>query len=257
MYELKSENKESNDSKINSKFAIPVYITLFFGVLYLLGWWYTYSYFSYFNLYEIVRGGVLEFTPYYYLEKAFIPFVIGILFFLFHMSIPKKSTLTLFSTAIENFFIILVGILFILYSLSIESFNNKDLIIKIWLLSLGLLLSCIYIILLYKKYSFLDYFVRLNKMGLTLIIFLIIMLVLLNGGFIAEIIAKNDVKGGELIQFSWKEKTPKNMEGKDLVPIIYQNGNYYVVERQKVNFTQPIVYIIPENEIEFAILKSD
>lgn len=60
-----------------------------------------------------------------------------------------------------------------------------------------------------------------------------------------------------MINFSWKENPPKEIEGKELMLIIHQEGNYYVVNKQKPAPKYPEVYIIPDGQIKFAVSKKN
>lgn len=77
--------------------------------------------------------------------------------------------------------------------------------------------------------------------------------------FVGDYHAKSLVEGeiGDLymINFSWKENPPKEIEGKELMLIIHQESKYYVVNRQKPAPEYPEVYIIPDDQIKFAVMK--
>ena len=57
------------------------------------------------------------------------------------------------------------------------------------------------------------------------------------------------------INFSWKENPPTEIEGKELILIIHSEGKYYVVEKQKPAPEFPEVYIIPDEQVKFAVVK--
>ena len=58
-----------------------------------------------------------------------------------------------------------------------------------------------------------------------------------------------------MINFSWKENPLSEIEGKELILIIHSEGKYYVVEKQKPAPEFPEVYIIPDEQVEFAVVK--
>jgi len=57
------------------------------------------------------------------------------------------------------------------------------------------------------------------------------------------------------INFSWNEHPPTEIEGKELILIIHSEGKYYVVAKQKPAPEFPEVYIIPDAQVEFAVMK--
>ena len=57
------------------------------------------------------------------------------------------------------------------------------------------------------------------------------------------------------INFSWKENPLSEIEGKELILIIHSEGKYYVVEKQKPAPEFPEVYIIPDEQVKFAVVK--
>lgn len=93
--------------------------------------------------------------------------------------------------------------------------------------------------------------------ALAIVIFLIIFLMI--PMIVGEYHAKQLIEGDEdqlfMINFSWKEKSPKDIDGKELMFIIHQEGKYYVVNKQKPAPQYPEVYIIPDEQIKFAVIK--
>jgi len=57
------------------------------------------------------------------------------------------------------------------------------------------------------------------------------------------------------INFTWKENPSTEIEGKELILIIHSEGKYYVIEKQKPAPEFPEVYIIPDEQVEFAVVK--
>jgi len=61
--------------------------------------------------------------------------------------------------------------------------------------------------------------------------------------------------GAVSIRFETKASFPESLEDMNLILIIYHNGNYYVMERQNPLPRYPKVYIVPDDQIEFAVQK--
>ena len=90
-------------------------------------------------------------------------------------------------------------------------------------------------------------------------IFIFLVICFLISTYLGEYHAKNLVEGDTdqlfIINFSWKENSPKEIEGKELMLIIHQEGKYFVVSKQKPAPEYPEVYIIPDDQIKFAVMK--
>ena len=93
-----------------------------------------------------------------------------------------------------------------------------------------------------------------------LIILLIISLLSISNAFYGHMHAKYLIEGERdaiSVNFSWKEDSPKEMEGKELMLIIYSDHKYYVVAKQKPAPKYPEIYIIPDDQIKFVLMKKN
>ncbi|MCK5661340.1 MAG: hypothetical protein KAH86_08265 [Methanosarcinales archaeon] len=91
------------------------------------------------------------------------------------------------------------------------------------------------------------------------IIIIIFLLASAISGFIGNAHAKNLIAGDRgdtfFINFSWKDEPTKEIDGKELILIIYNEHKYYVVAKQKPAPNNPEIYIIPDDLIEFASIR--
>ena len=103
-------------------------------------------------------------------------------------------------------------------------------------------------------------YMHYNQMTIYIILG-IFMLALVASGYFGMVNARDMIEGDHdptfLINFSWKEDTPKEIEGKELILIIYNDHKYYVVAKQKPAPNYPETYIIPDDQIEFASTKKN
>ena len=66
--------------------------------------------------------------------------------------------------------------------------------------------------------------------------------------------AKGITEGNTIITFTWAGNPPDGIENKELAPIFHHDGIYYVTERMKPAPKNPIVYVIPENQVKSAVI---
>ena len=95
---------------------------------------------------------------------------------------------------------------------------------------------------------------------IVLIIFMLILFLSLPNAFIGHMHAKYLIEGERdifSVNFSWKEDSPKEMEGKELIFIIYNENKYYVIAKQKPAPKNPEIYIIPDDQIKFVLMKKN
>ncbi|MCJ7651579.1 MAG: hypothetical protein MUP85_23475 [Candidatus Lokiarchaeota archaeon] len=121
---------------------------------------------------------------------------------------------------------------------------------------LGFLMSSLTFFLSMRNYSMFDGIYKKNFSNKILFLIVIFIINIIFSGVLGDLIAQNHIESNNIITFDWKGDPPKELEGKDLVLIDIREGNYFVVERQKPANEQPEVYLIPKDQIEFAILKN-
>ena len=96
-----------------------------------------------------------------------------------------------------------------------------------------------------------------KKVALTKVIPIIVAIILFVflGGIVGHHKAVGITQGDTIIIFNWNGNPPEGIDNKDLVPIFHHDGIYYVAERMKPAPKNPIVYAIPENQVESAVIK--
>ena len=91
------------------------------------------------------------------------------------------------------------------------------------------------------------------------IIVIILLMVPVFSGIVGCENAKNLIEGDRsdtlFVNFSWKDEPTKEIDGKDLILIIYNDHKYYVVAKQKPAPNNPEIYIIPDDLIEFTSIR--
>lgn len=186
-------------SKELSKFIDPVaIITIIVGLSYVMGWIYTFTYFSRFGL----QLESLNLPSYFFLSKAI--YAVGVLAILIQV------------------------VLLILTNLKIDPIEFR------------------------KRYFS-------TSKSWTMLILILLTLSFMGVGYIGDFHATKTIEGEMnevfIVNFSWNEKTPQELNGKELTLIIHQEGNYYVVNNQKPAPKYPEVYIIPDHQIKFTVVK--
>ena len=234
---------------LSQKYTTPVTISILIGVFYFSGWWYTNMYFSYFGL--EINHDIASFSASYYLEKAFIPVCLAVYIFIFSISEPIGSTVSRLTAARHNLTILIFVVSFFLIGY-IEGFSSilHYILFGFWIIAL-----IFYIFASLKRFSIINSYLKSSASEQLFSIFFIILIIVLLGGNIAKLEAIQTIEGDKVITFNWNGDSPKEVAGKELVPIIHRNGNYYVAERQMASPKNPVVYIIPENKIGFVSIK--
>ena len=246
---LMYEEQKDEELKSESKYYIPVMISLIIGVIYSSGFWYSFSYLSYFNLY---RFESLSIQPSYYLINAAVPIAIAIVI-LSPLLVPYSESR--FKAGIHNLIILIPAILlFILYYYLYLDYSH-GIIYGIFGIIAPFGLVIIYIVFSKNKLSIRDIFLvpDFKRHVLGLLYLAIILLSICNAA--GELSAMHLIGGDKIITFNWNGNPPEDINNKEFVPIFHYNGNYYVAERMKPAPKNPIVYAIPENQVESAVIK--
>jgi hypothetical protein len=151
-----------------------------------------------------------------------------------------------------------IGIQYESLNLSTSFFLSK----AVWpFIVMFFLFLVLYFIIIYKEIDLKENQNRYFSIS-TIMVLIIILFLLISSNmacYFGEQHGKRLVEGEKndvfMINFSWKENPPKDIEGKELILIIHQDGKYYVVNKQKPAPEYPEVYIIPDDQIKFAIIK--
>jgi hypothetical protein len=163
-----------------------------------------------------------------------------------------------------KYFYILDGILYIiLYFLAIEyvfprfSFPFTENFINFFIAVL-LIYSFIWNYWLNEKIKDFSNKTKININQIYTILFIIILLILIfSGSLKGKMDAINTIEdaNGRFIDFEWKGISPVEIEEKKLILITYHEDNYYVTIHQNPAPEFPKVFIIPDDQINLAIIK--
>ena len=83
------------------------------------------------------------------------------------------------------------------------------------------------------------------------------MLVLLVSRYLGGLHARKTVDGSLhnviSIDINTKKTFPIDLSAKQLILILYRNGRFYVVEKEKEASEFPKVYLVPDSQVEYAV----
>ncbi|MCK5660574.1 MAG: hypothetical protein KAH86_04380 [Methanosarcinales archaeon] len=244
-----SELQKDKEVKSESKYYMPVMISLIIGVIYSSGFWYSFSYLSYFNLY---RFESLSIQPSYYLINAAVPIAIAIAI-LSPLLLPYSELR--FKAGIHNLTVLIPAILLVILYYYLYLDYSHGIIYGIFGIIVPFGLVIIYIVFSKNKLSIRDIFLvpDFKRHVLGLLYLAIILLCICNAA--GELSAMYLVEGDKIITFNWNGNHQEDISNKEFVPIFHYNENYYVAERMKPAPKNPIVYAIPDNQVESAAIK--
>ena len=238
------EKQKGKELKSESKYYIPVMISLIIGVIYSSGLYYSFNYLSYFHLYALES---LSIPPIYYIVNAAIPILISILI-LYPLSFKLPDSRPRLKAGIHNFTVLIFpAFISIYYGMKIESSISGYVI--------ALILVIYYFDLLWSKVSIRHWFLVPDSIKQVTNLLFITVILLCTIGAVGELSAMHTTEGDTIIAFNWNGNPSADIGNKDLVPIIHFNGIYYVAERMKPAPKNPVVYAIPENKVESAVIK--
>ena len=242
-----------------------IFITVIFSVLFLIGLFYYASYFGYFGINHLM----LTFPIFAFLIQAIIPTIIIfviIIIFLYIMGIADKIlNISLMKPKSKlKYVYIFEGILNIItYFLAIEyifprfSTPYAENFINYFFAGI-LIFSFIWNYWLNEKIKNFTNKTKININQIYTILFIIILLILIfTGSLKGKMEAINTIEdaNGRFIDFEWKGISPVEIEEKKLVLITYHEDNYYVAIHQNPAPEFPKVFIIPDDQINLAIIK--
>lgn len=258
-----SQNLNENIIAFIDYFGRKLFITVIFSILFLIGLVNVYSYLNYFGINHLI----VDLPIFYFLIQAVLPIVAVlfiILLFLYVLGgIHKLLNLTPKRSKYKSIFIMEIIYSIIFYYFASEyifpSFSPSYALIFINYSFAGVLIFSL--IWKYWLNKIIINFSNKNEINMNQIyaMFFIFILILLifTGTFKGKIDARNIVEdsNGRFIDFDWKENTPEEINNKELVLITYQKGNYYVVNHQNPAPEFPKVFIIHDDNINFATIR--
>lgn len=224
--------------RINKYIEPATIITIIISSIYLIGWSFSLSYFNRMNVFSYF----LEVPTLLYLKMAYLPIVLigGILY----MSYALNFKNTIINTFIQNFIFLIAGL----------SSVYMGIYMHYYFIPIGLIIMVLYLYFSVKGYSIIDRFKNTQHGMISVFIYLVFVIIIF-AQFAGNFTAEKHIGRNNIITFNWNGETPEEFEGKEFVLIINTNEKYYVTERQNPASNHPKVYIIPENQIEFAVIK--
>ena len=263
MNKPQNESKETNTSISRvtfDKFIEPAaIITIVVAATYYIGQTYINSYYGRLGL----DTSSLEFPTSFYVQQSAIPVSIGVIaiYLSFSFAGEQRYKSNRRNALLGNILPLLVGLLILYVSFQqIEQDRIRYIVIAIIVLAATLILT-------YKGVSFSqsiksNFLFRLGVLVAVFALFVLTAQVLGNNQAITLI--SGDYRKTLSVRFTWKdtkdEAAPQELNT-DLILIIRNKGNYYVVKKQALNIHQPNVfpeiYMIPEGNIRFAALRNE
>lgn len=261
-----SQNLNEDYKSFIDHIGRKMFVTVIFSVIFLIGLAYIDSYLSYFGINHLIT----DLPIFCFLIQAILPiiFVLFLIIFIIYITVvfdkllkkrsgklkPKYSMIRYLIFYVTFYYFATEYIFPPVYPPYAKNFINS--------IFLGVLISTfIWMYWSEKIIKIINNFLNKNNMSINQIytIFLVVILVLLiaTGSLKGKIDARNVVEGSNVrfIDFEWKEITPEGIDGKELVLITYREGNYYVVIHQTPAPEFPKVFIIPDDKINFAIIR--
>lgn len=243
--------KASSEEPLSKYLEPGIIITILSGGLYLVGYFYFESYFSRLG---ILRE-VLNLSPDYYVRENFIGLSFAVAIFgIFIYAATNKGTSRVY-VVIANLPYLAMAALIVLYAFRPRTPGNEfySLILGAGSLVIPFLSESLQGKALAKRLW--------NKGLLSRMLFLALLLTLsaITAGLLGELHAVERIEGtlhnDFAIDFKLKSGLPSELQGKDLVLIIHHDGNYYVTPFQAPAPDLPKVYIIPDDQVEMAVMR--
>lgn len=259
-----NENRETGASFLSritlDKFIEPAaIITIVVAATYYVGQAYINTYYGRLGL----DTTSLEFPTSFYIQQSVIPVLIGVIatYLSFSLSGKPRPRSNRISAFWGNILIFLAGLL-ILY-IGLQEFGNG----KVFYTSIAVIVLIATAVLTFLKISFADTIKTsfLFRLGALIAIFaLFVLTAQVLGNNQAVVLINGNYKEALNVRFNWKdtknEPVPQEL-GDDLILLMQYKGNYYVVKKQALQSKQvqvfPEIYMVPEGNIKFAVIRRE
>ena len=253
----KNEKNQSVDSTIFpseiSRYIEPATIvTLLACALYFIGWFYLEGYFNRLGIHQ----DSLELPVIFYFRKAILPVLTFTGLFYWMVLGVKKDIKTRLDAFLGNIPLFLLAFFFMYYL--ITGYNQKNSVL-ILLTFLGFIIMFIEAIVLSWRKSSFSHMLLKKPLNRIIFYFILLMIASIGAGVIGDIHATKTIEGtlatSSSINYTWIGDLPAELEGKELVLILYYQERYYVTVRQNPAPKYPNIYIIPDDQIALATIK--
>lgn len=115
-------------------------------------------------------------------------------------------------------------------------------------------------ILAWQSVSLMHY-IRSLRMSLKLIAFIVVVMLLTGRAYFnARKGAEASIEGRSpsvSVTFTWRDSAPQEFVGTELVLILYRDGRFYVVKKEKPAPTSPQLFIISDEQIRYSQMHSN
>jgi hypothetical protein len=248
------QKKASNDSdkswQTSGKYLEPALIITFLTVsTYFMGWLRAESYFGRLG----ISSSFIEFPTAYYVKESFPALAMGLAscVILFPLALITKNIRL--RTFIENS-ALLVTAAIIMYS---DLKGDTGIPNRMAILSF-VVFSSLYVFTSVRKWSVIREFIAYGLLArLSLIVSFVVALAIFSsalGHYQAERLLDGSLKNITWIQIKTSKPVPEVDNEYPLLLILHNENKYYVTKRVDPIPKFPIVYIIPDDQVEFAIL---
>lgn len=189
----------------------------------------------------------------FFITKGILSIILTFIFIFivfFGFLFPQKNRIV---TALTNFIFILMAI-----SLFYIAYDLDNFLWKLFFFFSGIFFLFFYLFSVWVNY---DGTRIIWEKGITEKILIILLILILTANIsmdFGKYQGNQFLKSGSfsnIIEFKFKENT-SFLQNESLLLILYHEGNYYIIPTNSTNRTQSKIYIISENQIEYATLKT-
>ena len=155
-----------------------------------------------------------------------------------------------------------LGIQYEFLDLSPTYYLIKAVLIEYIILVIIMIILLIYLTKISRYYNKLLNLKKDNFLVFSLIIILISFMFLnismIFSGYVGEVHATRMIEGKNpyiSINISWNENPMIEIDNKELILILHNEGNYYIVNKQYPAPEFPEIYVISDDQIKYAVIK--
>lgn len=247
--DIESKSKDNNNTLNNynlGKFVeSALLIAIFTAVFYCFGWAHTDGFLRRLGL----TNKLIEFSNTYYIMDSYLGIGLALLFyFVGHYGTGNIENRKLQAFR-RNIFILFYALVILFLSFQDDAKEMFYFLVGFSILSVG-----IYLFTSINQYDLLPNSL-IGKFGLGIIIFLSSLVgVAILGMYHAKYTIEGKLSTVTQIQLKTKQDIPQiNLENKYIL-LFHNDNKYFITKQENIAPEFPIVYIIPDDEVEFAII---
>jgi len=231
-----------NLSKILESALVIAVVTAMF---YFFGWAYTDGFLHRIGL----SSRLIEFSTTYYIKDSYLGVFFAILLYgvSYHLTKDVKNLTT--KVFLRNIFILILGLFFFFLA-----FNGGIKELFWFLIIFGFILIVVYISISVKQFELLPNSLK-GKITLgLLILFLSSVIAWIIGHYHAEQAIEGKSVGVPQIQLKAKQDIPQMNSESKYILLFHNDNKYFITKQEFVAPESPVVFVIPDDEVEFVIL---